>query len=112
RGGGSRGGAGRGGASTAVLVLDPGRDNPFAAAGTRSLPGTRGLARVDAPEGVFVLMSAGAKQEALDRLSDSDGNPNSVFTRTFLAELAKPGHPLVQIAKRTQVEGRALPGTC
>src|SRR5262249_31503425 len=92
-------------------VLDACRDNPFAAAGTRSLPGTRGLARVDAPEGVFVLMSAGAKQEALDRLSDSDANPNSVFTRTFLAELAKPGQTLGQIAKRTQVEVKALAAT-
>src|SRR6185295_196991 len=36
------------GASVAVLVLDACRDNPFAAAGTRSLPGTRGLARIDA----------------------------------------------------------------
>lgn len=96
------------GASVAVLVLDACRDNPFAAAGTRSLPGTRGLARVDAPEGVFVLMAAGAKQAALDRLSDADDNPNSVFTRTFLAELQKPGRTLVQIAKATQVEVKTL----
>jgi uncharacterized caspase-like protein len=90
------------GASVAVLVLDACRDNPFAGAGTRSLPTTRGLARVDAPEGVFVLMSAGTKQEALDRLSDADNNPDSVFTRTFLGELKKPGQTLVQIAKRTR----------
>jgi len=99
------------GASVAVLVLDACRDNPFAAAGTRSLPTTRGLARVDAPEGVFVLMSAGAKQEALDRLSDADNNPDSVFTRTFLSELQKPGQTLVQIAKRTQVEVKSLAAT-
>ena len=54
-------------------------------------------------------MSAGAKQEALDRLSDDDANPNSVFTRTFLAELDKPGQTLVQIAKRTQVRSRRSP---
>jgi len=99
------------GAGVAVLVLDACRDNPFAGAGTRSLPGTRGLARIDAPEGVFVLMSAGAKQEALDRLSDGDDNPNSVFTRTFLGELLKPGQTLVQIAKRTQVEVKTLAAT-
>ena len=99
------------GASVAVLVLDACRDNPFAGAGTRSLPGTRGLARVDAPEGVFVLMSAGAKQEALDRLSDADADPNSVFTRTFLKEVAKPGQTLVQVAKRTQVEVKQLAAT-
>jgi hypothetical protein len=99
------------GASVAVLVLDACRDNPFAGGGTRSLPGTRGLARIDAPEGVFVLMSAGAKQEALDRLSDGDNNPNSVFTRTFLGELQKPGQTLVQIAKRTQVAVKTLAAT-
>lgn len=99
------------GASVAILVLDACRDNPFAGPGTRALSGTRGLARIDAPEGVFVLMSAGAKQEALDRLSDTDGNPNSVFTRTFLAELSRPGRTLVQIAKTTQVEVKALAGS-
>ncbi|CAM5762686.1 hypothetical protein LMIY3S_00555 [Labrys miyagiensis] len=96
------------GAGVAILVLDACRDNPFAGNFTRSAALGRGLARVDAPEGVFVLMSAGAKQEALDRLSDQDGNPNSVFTRSFLAELAKPGQTLVEIAKRTQVDVRAL----
>jgi hypothetical protein len=56
-------------------------------------------------------MSAGAKQEALDRLSDDDGEKNSVFTRTFLRELAKPGRTLVQIAKATQIEVKALAAT-
>lgn len=96
------------GADVAILVLDACRDNPFAAPGTRDVALTRGLARIDAPEGVFVLMSAGAKQAALDRLSDSDANPNSVFTRTFLAELQKPDRTLVEIAKRTQVEVKKL----
>lgn len=96
------------GAGVAVLVLDACRNNPFGNERSRSAAATRGLARVDAPEGVFVLMSAGAKQEALDRLSDQDGNPNSVFTRSFLGELAKPGQTLVEIAKRTQVDVRTL----
>ncbi len=101
----------RRGAKVAILVLDACRDNPFAAAGTRGLPGTRGLARVEAPEGVFVLMSAGTKQEALDRLSDGDRNPNSVFTRVFLKELDKPGQTLVELAKHTQVAVRDLAAT-
>ena len=96
------------GADVAILVLDACRDNPFAAPGTRDIAATRGLARIDAPEGVFVLMSAGAKQAALDRLSDSDANPNSVFTRTFLAEMQKPNRTLVEIAKRTQVQVKKL----
>jgi hypothetical protein len=99
------------GAGVAILILDACRDNPFAGTGTRSVPGTRGLARVDAPEGVFVLMSAGAKQAALDRLSDGDANPNSIFTRTLLGELDKPGQTLVQIAKRTQVAVKKLAGS-
>ncbi|MDQ0391247.1 caspase family protein [Labrys monachus] len=96
------------GAGVSILVLDACRDNPFAGDTTRSAAVARGLARIDAPEGVFVLMSAGAKQEALDRLSDQDADPNSVFTRSFLGELARPGRTLVEIAKKTQVDVRAL----
>jgi uncharacterized caspase-like protein len=99
------------GAQVAILVLDACRDNPFAPRGTRSGGLKGGLARVDAPEGVFVLMSAGAKQEALDRLSNDDNVKNSVFTRVFLAELAKPGQTLVQVAKATQVGVRNLAAT-
>jgi hypothetical protein len=99
------------GAQVTILVLDACRDNPFAPAGTRGTAATRGLARIDAPEGVFILMSAGAKQEALDRLSDGAGETNSVFTRTFLREVAKPGRTLVQIAKATQVGVKTLAAT-
>ena len=99
------------GARVAVLVLDACRDNPFAPPGTRSGAAGGGLARVDAPEGVFVLMSAGAKQEAMDRLSGDDRAKNSVFTRIFLGELAKPGQTLVQIAKATQVGVKNLAAT-
>jgi hypothetical protein len=98
------------GARLTVLVLDACRDNPFAPSG-RAGAKTGGLARVDAPEGVFVLMSAGAKQEALDRLSNDESEKNSVFTRTFLVELAKPGRTLVEIAKATQVGVKTLAAT-
>jgi len=99
------------GARVTILVLDACRDNPFAPPGTRTSALTGGLARIDAPEGVFVLMSAGAKQEALDRLSDADNERNSVFTRAFLQELAKPGRTLVEIAKATQVGVKKLAAT-
>ena len=56
-------------------------------------------------------MSAGAKQEAMDRLSVDDRARNSVFTRIFLGELAKPGQTLVQIAKATQVGVKNLAAT-
>ena len=54
------------------------------------------------PEGVFSVFSAGPRQTALDRLSNSDDNPNSVFTRTFAKELLKPGENLVQVAQHTR----------
>jgi hypothetical protein len=96
------------GASTAILVLDACRDNPFAVQGKRSLAGTRGLARMSPAEGVFVLFSAGLNQAALDRLGDNDAHPNSVFTRTLLKELESPGKTIVEIAKETQIKVRAL----
>src|ERR1041384_7063943 len=60
------------GAATVILVLDACRDNPFAIEGKRSIGMTRGLARMDPAEGMFVLFSAGQGQSALDRLSDTD----------------------------------------
>jgi hypothetical protein len=54
------------------------------------------------PEGVFSVFSAGPRQTALDRLSNDDANPNSVFTRTFAKELTQPGANLVQVAQRTR----------
>ena len=96
------------GAATAILILDACRDNPFAQEGTRSLAGTRGLARMDPTEGMFVLYSAGTGQAALDRLGDSDPHPNSVFTRVLLSEFGKSGQSMVQIAKATQSRVRDL----
>src|SRR5262249_36399780 len=60
------------GARTAILVLDACRDNPFERPGrTRGVAGGGGLAAMSAQnQGVFVIFSAGAKQTALDRLSD------------------------------------------
>jgi hypothetical protein len=96
------------GAGTAIFVFDACRNNPFERTGTRALAGSGGLAAMTPPEGVFVIYSAGAKQTALDRLSNDDNNPNSVFTRNFSRTLAEPGLNLVQIAKRTQSEVRDL----
>jgi uncharacterized caspase-like protein len=67
------------GAATVILILDACRDNPFAMQGKRSIGLTRGLTRMDPAEGMFVLFSAGQGQSALDRLSETDANPNSVF---------------------------------
>ena len=51
---------------------------------------------------MFSVFSAGPRQTALDRLSNNDANPNSVFTRTFAKELTQPGVNLVQVAQRTR----------
>ncbi len=93
----------RRGTRTAILVFDACRNNPFERSGTRAVAGGGGLAPMtQLPEGVFSVFSAGPRQTALDRLSDSDDNPNSVFTRTFAKELLKPGDNLVQVAQRTR----------
>ncbi|WP_095590174.1 caspase family protein [Actibacterium ureilyticum] len=81
----------RRGAALTVAIIDACRDNPFQAAdGTRSVGLARGLVPVQAPVGTFIAFSAGAGQTALDRLSDADSVPYSVFTRSFLQELGKP----------------------
>src|SRR5246500_2775085 len=72
---------------TAILVFDACRNNPFERPGTRAVAGGGGLAPMaQLPEGVFSVFSAGPRQTALDRLSNNDAHPNSVFTRTFAKE--------------------------
>src|SRR5256884_1792701 len=91
------------GVRTAILVFDACRNNPFERQGTRAVAGGGGLAPMtQLPEGVFSIFSAGPRQTALDRLSNNDENPNSVFTRTFAKELTQPGVNLVQVAQRTR----------
>jgi hypothetical protein len=88
---------------TAILVFDACRNNPFERSGTRAVAGGGGLAPMtQLPEGVFSVFSAGPRQTALDRLSNKDDNPNSVFTRTFAKELLQPGESLVQVAQHTR----------
>jgi uncharacterized caspase-like protein len=88
---------------TAILVFDACRNNPFERQGTRAVAGGGGLAPMtQLPEGVFSIFSAGPRQTALDRLSNNDDNPNSVFTRTFARQLTEPGTNLVQVAQRTR----------
>ena len=90
-------------ARTAILVFDACRNNPFERSGTRAVAGGGGLAPMtQLPEGVFSIFSAGPRQTALDRLSNDDDNPNSVFTRTFAKELLQPGENLVQVAQHTR----------
>ena len=72
-----------------LVVLDACRDNPFHG---RSIGGSRGLAPpASNAEGVMVVYAAGANQEALDRLSSTDSDPNGLFTREFIKAMRKPG---------------------
>jgi hypothetical protein len=88
---------------TSILVFDACRNNPFERSGTRAVAGGGGLAPMtQLPEGVFSIFSAGPRQTALDRLSNDDANPNSVFTRTFSKELMQPGANLVQVTQHTR----------
>jgi uncharacterized caspase-like protein len=99
------------GAATTMMVLDACRDNPFVETGTRSIGLSRGLTKVEAPAGVFVLYSAGIGQKALDRLSASDADANSVFTRKLVPLLRSPGLNHVNLAKRVQREVDELAAT-
>lgn len=96
------------GARTTLAIIDACRDNPFPTRAGRSIGGTRGLARIAAPEGTFVMFSAGAGQQALDRLSDSDPDANSVFTRALLPKLEQDGLELRDMIFDLREEVRAL----
>jgi len=74
-----------------LLVVDACRDNPLPRKAGRALGATRGLAQASSAEGQIVVFSAGANQQALDKLTDQDENPNGLFTREFLPWIAKPG---------------------
>jgi hypothetical protein len=78
-------------AKLSLLVIDACRDNPFKKTYGRSIGSSRGLAIPQAPSGTLVVYSAGIGQQALDKLSDNDNNPNGLFTREFLPLITAPG---------------------
>lgn len=95
------------GARTSIVIVDACRDNPFEQVAGRSIGRTRGLGRIAAPEGTFVIFSAGAGQVALDRLSDADTERNSVFTRALLPRLKTPGLELRSLVAELRRDVRA-----
>jgi hypothetical protein len=74
-----------------LAIIDACRDNPFPRSGRAIAGRGRGLAPTQAATGQMVVYSAGAGQQALDRLGPGDSEPNSLFTRMLLREMAKPG---------------------
>jgi Caspase domain/Tetratricopeptide repeat len=88
------------GAKAVFAVLDACRDNPFENESGKSAGGGGGLSKMEAAEGVFILFAAGVGQTALDRLSETDTNPNSVFTRNLLPLLETDGLSQIELAKK------------
>jgi uncharacterized caspase-like protein len=96
------------GAATRIFIIDACRDNPFAQAGSRGVGGTRGLTRVEAPAGTFILYSSGYNQTALDRLNDADSEPTSVYTRVLTKKMTEPGKPLAELAREARSDVEVL----
>lgn len=97
------------GARALFFVIDACRNNPYAQPGSgRSIGAQRGLAKIDVAKGIFVLLSAGQGQEALDSLNTPNARQrdmarNSVFTRIFLEELRRTGVSHIDVAKNVQM---------
>jgi uncharacterized caspase-like protein/uncharacterized protein YcfL len=89
-------------AKFSLLVIDACRDNPLPKKAGRSLGGSLGLAQPASPNGQIVLFSAGANQQALDKLNDTDSNPNGLFTREFLPMISTPGVSAADALKKVR----------
>lgn len=101
----------RRGLRVSLLILNACRDNPFPTEGTRARGATRGLARVEPPEGASILFSAGTGQAALDWLSADDPDPNPVFTRALLPRPMEPGLDILTLTQEVRRDVRALART-
>ncbi|MBN8518142.1 MAG: SUMF1/EgtB/PvdO family nonheme iron enzyme [Candidatus Accumulibacter sp.] len=88
-------------ASFALVIVDACRDNPLKSKG-RSVGSTRGLSAIEPPKGQMVVYSASKGQQALDRLSDHDQDPNGVFTREFIARMKRPGVRIEDLVREVQ----------
>jgi hypothetical protein len=94
----------RAGARVTVIVLDACRNNPFSSSGAKGIGGEKGLAPHEPPSGTFTFYAASRGEAALDRLSDDDRNPNSVFTRVLLPALNRADLDLPALAREVREE--------
>jgi hypothetical protein len=94
-----------------LLIVDACRDNPFPKRGTRSIGGTRGLAPIEAAEGVAILLSAGRGQTALDSVP-GDAGGNGLFTHSLVRTLRNPAvgvrEALLETRDRVETEARKV----
>lgn len=81
-----------------ILVVDGCRDNPFKDGLSRDPSSGLSAPAADNWDGVFVLYSAGIGQVAMEGLSTTDTDPNSLFTRFFIKAVGKPGQTLSELA--------------
>jgi hypothetical protein len=93
----------------ALAVIDACRDNPFKQ--SKRAIGGRGLAPTTAATGQMIMFSAGAGQQALDKLNKNDKSPNGLFTRVFLDEMNKPGVPVDQVLRSVRERVVSLAGS-
>ena len=89
-------------AAFSLVLLDACRDNPLKNKGRNVGGASRGLSPPDPPKGQMVVYSASRGQQALDRLSDADNHPNSVFTREFISRMRQPGLKLEELVREIQ----------
>ena len=89
-------------AKFSLAIVDACRDNPFKQSG-RAIGG-RGLAPTTAATGQMVMFSAGAGEQALDRLGPADQEKNGLFTRVLLREMIKPGIPVDRVLRNVRAE--------
>jgi len=88
-----------------LIVLDACRDHPLVPPELKSIGPKGGLANVHAPQGTFIMYSAGAGETALDRLPGNDPDKvNSVYTRKLLPLLKTPRLSLPEMATRIRTE--------
>ncbi len=83
-----------------LAMIDACRDNPFKKSG-RALGG-RGLSPTTAATGQMVIFSAGAGQQALDKLGPGDQDKNGLFTRIFVKEMQKPGVSIDRLVRNVR----------
>jgi Caspase domain/Sel1 repeat len=93
-----------------LIIVDACRDNPLKTKG-RTLGNGRGLSAIEPPKGEIIVYSAGKGQQALDRLSDADTNPNGVFTRELISRMRKPGIKVDDLMREVQNAVENLAGT-
>lgn len=92
-----------------LAIIDACRDNPFRTASRAAR--SRGLAPTSAATGQMIIFSAGAGQQALDKLGNNDTERNGLFTRLLLREIKKPGQPIDRIVRSVRTEVARLAKT-